>query len=392
MGKKKTSIQIRQEQREASRLACQRALVHARERAKTVDLGRNSRKEGSVLVRYIGAAVRGQFALRSVDTFRSRHYNLSRQVLRLIDHVFCYYQVPHFLYRAMLSREGLALVFGLEHEEEEIWRESGKRRFVRWFAVAAQGGSLAKEMKGILTKKEVHWFLKAPDLNSIRSNLFWAKCAATGIPLTTCQFLTEQLGSKEQQRNLGARTEDLIRFYAAECQDLRGNDLKEITDFVRAMIWEASFSFKGRTHSSMVKLSNEWHQSIYSTKVTTNRSWSQTFAPWLHKRKDHCVQVVELISSRALADEGRKQRHCVFSYEQDCIRNSSKIVSMRWIGPTEGLMHEAEILNRVTIEVDLKSRAIVQIRGRCNRSADEHEMKVIRVWAGDHGLKIEDWA
>lgn len=206
-----------------------------------------------------------------------------------------------------------------------------------------------------------------------------------------CQAYTERFASKVQQRSLGPRANDLIRFLAEECPHLRGNDTQEVMDFVRAMIWDEKFSFKGRTLSSMIKLSNEWHRSIYSTKVTKNRSWPQTFGPWIHEKKDHCVKVVELTSSRALADEGRKQRHCVFSYEENCLRGWSKILSMRWVVPAADLTQEAEVLRRLTIEVNLKSRQVVQIQGRFNRDADEHEMKMVRLWAGQQGFRISEW-
>jgi hypothetical protein len=51
-----------------------------------------------------------------------------------------------------------------------------------------------------------------------------------------------------------------------------------------------------------------------------------------------------------------------------------------------------EVLNRLTIEVDPSSRTVSQIRGRSNRKADELEMKIVRLWAGAHGLRVETWA
>ncbi len=352
MGIKKTKNQIKREEKEAALRACEMALLVAKTKEKASNLGSVSRKGSLVLTRYIGVKPDHSGAIRRFDDYRAKHYNLARQVLGLIDHTYAKYPVPGFLYRAMLSREGLALVFGDQGTAEEIWRECGKRRFVRWFLTTAQGGSLAQEMKGLLTKKEVHWFLQAPLHNSIQKNLFWAKCAAAGIPKVSCQFLTEQIGSKVQQSRMGSRADDIIRFYATEMGKMRGNDLQEITDFVRAKLWDPAFSYKGRTYSSMVKLSNDWHRSIYSTTVTVNRTWPQTLPAWVHRKKDHCVTAVELTSSRALADEGRRQRHCVFSYEEDCMRGWSKIVSLRWIVPSENLLQTAEVLNRITVELN----------------------------------------
>lgn len=391
MDKKKTSLEIRREQREALLLACDRALTEARERAKAQDLGQISRKSWETLSRYIAVPLEGDHAIRAPGTYQTRHYNLGRQILGLASHAFISYRVPRFLYRAVLTRAGMQVAFTLASPDEEMLRECGKRRFVRWFMVAAQGGSLAKEMSGVLTRKEAHYFMQAPTRNSIYRNLFWAKCSAAGIHGEKCQEFTERFASKEQQKQMGQRASDLIRFLAVECQHLRGNDLQEVMDFIRAMIRDPEFSFKGRTLSSMIKLSDDWHRSIYSTTVTKSRSWPQTFAPWIHEKKDHCVKVIELTTSNALADEGRKQRHCVYSYEENCLRGWSKILSMRWVVPADDLAQDAEVLRRLTIEVNHQQKEVVQVRGRFNRDADEHEMKMVRLWAGQHGYRIAEW-
>lgn len=140
-------------------LACERALAEARERAKAGDLGNMSRKGWDVLARYIAVPTDGRYAIRAPGTYHTKHYNLGRQIMGLASHAFISYRVPRFLYRAVLTRQGMQIAFALPNPDEEVLRECGKRRFVRWFMIAAQGGSLAKEMKGVLTKKEVSLLL-----------------------------------------------------------------------------------------------------------------------------------------------------------------------------------------------------------------------------------------
>ncbi len=389
--KKKTEFQLRKEKETQKIEAYQQTLTRVKTKLSENELTGSKRKDAAFLKRYLEVGFGSRFARRSVATYHGRSYNLRKQALNLANHLFVLFPVPLFLYRAVLSREGHGLVFDYDYWEPEAWKENRNQQYVRWFAVTAQGGSLAKEMKGILTKKEAHWFLKAPAGNTIQRNLFWAKCAAAGVSQDVCQFLTEQIGGASDQSALGQRCDDLTRFYANECGRMGPNELREITDFVRAMVRRPEFSFKGRTLGSMVNLSNEWHDITTTNRVTKFQQWPQAFAPWTHEKKDCLVHAIELTTNRALADEGRKQNHCVFSYTQNCLRGWSKIISMRWVGRSGSLLEASDIVNRLTIEVSTTTREVVQIKGRHNRTPDDHEMKIVKLWAGHHGLKLNDW-
>lgn len=389
--KKKTEFQLRREKEQQKVEAYQQTLAKVKSKRSQNELTGSKRKDADFLKRYLEINLGSRFARRSVATYHGRSYNLRKQVLDLVNHLFVLFPPPLFLYRSLLSKEGHALVFDYDDWEPEAWKESKNTQYVRWFAVTAQGGSLAKEMKGVLTKKEVHWFLKAPAQNTIQRNLFWARCMAAGVSAPVSQFLTQQLGGASDQAALGERCDDLLRFYASECGRMGPNELQEITDFVRAMVRRPEFSFKGRTLGSMVNLSNEWHDETSTNRVTKFQHWPQSFAPWTHEKKDCMVHAIELTTNRALADEGRKQNHCVFSYTQNCLRGWSKIVSIRWVGRSGSLLEPGDIINRLTVEVSTSSREIYQIKGRHNRRPDSHEVKIVRLWAAYHGLRISDW-
>lgn len=392
MGKhKKSDIQLKKEKEAIQIEAYQKTLTKVKTKLSEAEIPGSKQKGVDFLRRYLEVPLGSRYARRSYKSFRGRSYNITKQAMALVDHMFVLFPVPLFLYRAVLSREGHSLVFDYDYSEPEAWKENRNQRYVRWFVVAAQGGSLAREMKGILNKKEVHWFLKAPVANTIQRNVFWARCAAAGVSLPVCQFLTERMGDANELAAMGNRRDDIIRFYAVECDRMGPNELREITDFVRAMIRRNDFSFKGRTLSSMVNLSNEWHAERYADREVKLQTWNQSFAPWTHKRKDSTIHAIELTSNRALADEGKRQNHCVYSYTHACARGVSKIVSVRWVGESGSLLETADILNRLTLEIWTQTREIIQIKGKHNRSADPHEMKIIRLWAADHGLKIQTY-
>lgn len=390
MGKKKTKTQIQKEELELKLAAVRRALTRAKDREKADHTGPKKRKDIIFLARYLGVPLASQNAIRARSEFTAKSYNLGRQVVALIDHVFVRYPTPMFLYRSVLSRAGVQLVFGNDQIDVDFWRDCGTQPYVRWFLVAAQGGSLAKAMSDHLSRKEAHWFQQAPTQNSIGQNIFWAQCAAVGIPAKVCQFLTERLGASEMRKAMGDRTEDVIRFYANACGSMRESDLREITDFVQAMVRTPDFSFKGRTFGSMLKLCHEWHHTVYSVRIAQDVSWAPSFQTWKHNLKSSVVTAVELTNNRALADEGKRQRHCVYGYTLACSRGMSKIVSLRWVVPSGEGEYWSQELNRLTLEINPQRRAIVQIRGHMNRLAETNEMKIVRLWAGDHGLLVED--
>lgn len=385
MGKQKTRIQLKKDEELAKLLAIGQALSAAKKQEKAAFTGRQKRKGTDQLRPYIGVGLGNLRAIRYAEDYVAKSYNLGRQVIGLVDHVFVRYRTPLFLYRSVLSPEGVRLIFGAERVAAAD--DCGRSIYREWFFTAAQGGSLAKKMSDLMTKREVHCFLQAPAENSIARNLFWARCFAGGVPARVCQLLTERLASRDQLARLGGRLPDLIRFYANEYSFMRENDLREITDFVGAMIEEQDFSFKGRTFGSMRQLSNDWHRWTFSGKVAVYRSWPQLIDAWQRKHQGEIVRAFELTNNRALGDEGQRQKHCVFSYARLCEEGWCRIVSIRWFVP--GADREDK---RVTVEVNVRHRQIVQIRGKLNRDVTDEEMKVIKLWAGERGYTIADWA
>lgn len=385
MGKKKTALQIKKELEVAKLAAVQAALNKANRQEKANRTEPKKRKDAFFLGRFLGIPAHSNNVIRSRDAFRARNYDLGKQALAYVDHLFRRFPTPFFLYRAVLSRQGVELVFGPQEADPEFWRDCGHRTYARWFIIVAQGGSLAKEMKGQLTKKEVHCFLQAPDENSITRNLFWAKCAAAGVPPKLCQFLTTRMANPKLLEALGDRLPDVIRFYATEHKAMGETELRWITDFVIRSIANPEFSFKGRTYGSMYKLTREWHRTVHASRPRKALEWEKRFRDWDLTLKIGRVRAIELYTTRLLEEEGDRQRHCVAGYDDICARGLAQIVSMRWFAEVGGVKQE---VSRITMEVSPGNRTVVQIRGRYNRKATHQEMQHIRAWAGDLGLGI----
>ena len=85
-------------------------------------------------------------------------------------------------------------------------------------------------------------------------------------------------------------------------------------------------------------------------------------------------QLIELTNGAQLRTEGTALHHCVASYADRCWRGASRIWSLR--------VHRGEKVRHVlTVEVDMKRRAVVQARGRGNRVPSGKPLRLLQDWA-----------
>jgi hypothetical protein len=96
-------------------------------------------------------------------------------------------------------------------------------------------------------------------------------------------------------------------------------------------------------------------------------------------------QVVELTCQAQLLAESRMMRHCVSSYRRKCNSGTSSIFSLRRIDDEDGQTTQRWHL---TMEVDRRTRRIVQVRGKYNRYATTEEFQILRKWAESCRLLI----
>ena len=100
-------------------------------------------------------------AIREVSDFayKGKTKNEYKHMVALIRHLFGAYSVPKYLEDAFI---------------EEC--ENNGDIFASWYMAVALGKSLYKTCtNGILTKKETHWFLQAPEELDIKQAVWWAR-------------------------------------------------------------------------------------------------------------------------------------------------------------------------------------------------------------------------
>jgi hypothetical protein len=176
-------------------------------------------------------------------------------------------------------------------------------------------------------------------------------------------------------------------------------DLAQIGPVVDYIQWrrgeQPDFSMKGRTPGALLRDVEGWHTQLHRTKVAGRVDYEPSgFPPYIKtvsvgrdKTGNHIEvtwRVMEILSGSELADEGRVLRHCVYSYTHSIQSGRTSIWSM-----TRAESHNIE--RRITVEVNNRTRQIVQARGLHNRRQDMDEFRVMKDWADKAGLTISSY-
>jgi hypothetical protein len=150
---------------------------------------------------------------------------------------------------------------------------------------------------------------------------------------------------------------------------------------------EPGFSLKGRTVRSVVRLMTEWHRSL--GRGTGRMEWAPSAlrpmtveVPAIEPEAPPTRwDLVELTSAALLRAEGAALKHCVASYGRSCVSGRSRIWSLR-------RCRDGEPRSVLTIEVDPRRRAIVQVRGLYNRAPAGRSLEIVRTWARREQLTL----
>lgn len=367
--------------RAAKHSAAENALRSYRRQRKEQRPCNTKRKPINELRQYLAVNPRSMYSLRDPEDYRTRKYNVRDQVLALIDHTFVVYKPALFLYDAMLSEAGKSLVFGRtvtrQPHIESAYRD--------WFRTVARGDSLAKLKPNGMTNKETHWFLQAPDGNTIEQNQAWAKARAAGLPRDGCDFVISYLGEEELLDS--PRVAYFLGVLSQHWSGLDEGDRGVVTSYVWDHSQGAQPGLHARSLATLRRMARQWWRAPRPRKPGAFESWTPTFALWEHRQKGILIRATELTSNRALCLEGVRRRHCVGTYTIDCRTGRSAIISMKWLSEAD----PSHIIDAVTLEVDPRYREIVQVQGTANRDASPEEMRLIRLWAHDNRLTLSEW-
>jgi hypothetical protein len=302
-------------------------------------------------------------------------------VWSLAYHLICAYKVPAFLASCWYETDAAA---------------DEKRQ---WFVAHACGASFRSlNLPMTMTRKMEHIFLASQHHLSIEHAIRRAELLALGVPAEFVKAIMSTRLATDLRDSEFWRT--VWIFLTANADDVNPMQIGPIVDYIQAVrhdrghderaefgLPRSEFSMKGRTVQSVLRLMQEWHRSLGAGRASL--SWARSpLEPLLFEEcgpdgseLSRRWQMTELINSAQLRGEGAALHHCVASYADRCYHGLSSIWSLRF--------WQAERIHHVlTVEVDPKRRAVIQARGRANRTASGRPLRLLRDWAIREGLRM----
>lgn len=371
------------------------------------------------------AVIRNTRALETIDHYR---WNLVAFLLRLSRFHERWLDTPDTWKPASEDEE--ALVLGTRHPDQiakaqarslihhlmvryplaefwdAVWFAGGEsnHRQIEWYVHVAQGQNLttATGLPLKLTKRGAHFMNEAPRGVSLLPAIRWGQLRAMGVPSDlVASLLHTRLATDFENDDVWL---PLVRILS-QATDLRVETVGHYVDYLyqRAiedrlryrytlkrktfeMLRREMRAFDGRDPDLIpgqrpAPRPRRWHKAPKVTgwpKQTSVREF-ECQAP---DENDHliCWSIRELNKNYQLVAEGRRMNHCVATYIGKCRSGISSIWSLKsrrneWLHP------------EATIEVDPRSRVVVQVRAKHNARPSPQALFVILQWMENNDLK-----
>ncbi|MFN3852491.1 MAG: PcfJ domain-containing protein [Spirosomataceae bacterium] len=261
--------------------------------------------------------------------------------------------------------------------------------FIRDFIFLAQGGSIKYINSSIpLTQRMRVEFLKSSEGFRVFEAFRYAQVIGLGgDQLLAYRIAYSWLGRNEKRDEV--LWEAFIRILINGGM-FNHDKIGELIDYVRYELNQnPNYTLKGRTLQSLIRQSDSWHntfsknlrkQGLIIWKSGNFENYETTEGT---NEKMVTYKIVELLSNKELTEEGIKMHHCVGSYSYYCEQGRTRIVSLRkynlGIDETERL---------ATIEVDMRSKRIVQAKYRYNQAINSKALSIIHNWASLNGFSM----
>jgi len=344
------------------------------------------------------------------SSWKPQSFNERKQHLEFLRCFVYPYSIPEVLIWA-------------SHASEFVTDMNGRRikapyyNFIRlakgWINDIMGGKSFYKLNRQFFTKMEAHFFLSAEvpytDPVSVLKLYFYAKSRAHSMNHKQSMIIANVFTIKFQNCFRNKHVIGFLELLARTPQyGYESSMLGDISDFVLSKINEKkkTFSFSGRTITSVIKLANEWHEEIRretearrnqadlgyrgrfqanlnEKSVDTSHWKGMNVAQFRYKIEDYTWTVTELKTAQDLVNEGRKMKNCVASYANKCVSGNCSIFSLEILYPTTQIIEKM-----ATLEVTPISRTLVQAKGKCNSTIAPKLKSVVIRWARENRIKV----
>jgi hypothetical protein len=323
--------------------------------------------------------------IRPLEEWTTRTKNDRRRFASLVRHLFAIWPVPTFMDTAWFKRD-----------------TDGGGRQQRWFVHLGAGQNIRTADVPIeLTKRMAHHFMSAQEYLSIEAALRWGQISGLGGYARLFEAVVgTRLGTHFDNDDFWIT---VLRFFVANPM-LDPAQIGPIVDYIHHQRFEPEerigvvaaqaaapaqpqFSMKGRTAASLLRQVETWHRQL-ARSAQYPIEWRPCGIPSFafvegseRSQSNKRWTIREILSSKALTEEGRAMRHCVGSYARSCAKGACSIWSLQ--------VKDRDGARRVlTVEVRLPGKLICQARGKFNVRASEKELQVLQRWASQAALQI----
>lgn len=329
--------------------------------------------------------------IRPVEKWRPKSHSAMRQFASLLRHLLVRYDdVPLFFDSVWLSGP------------DQPWPD---RR--GWYLHVGHGQNIRKcDLPIPMTKKMAHYFMHAPNNLTVDQALRWGQILGLGGDehLARAIFETRLAESFEHEEFWTT----VLRWFITHPMLDRAHvgpviDYLHYQRFVPAPVVAAdrtagprlapqpNLTMSGRTPQALLARVASWHRMLANENRHQISQWRSTGIKGLEfiegSEKNNSAKywaIRELLSSTALAVEGRRMKHCVASYAGSCARGHCSIWTME-VDSSGGC---EKVL---TLEVSNANRQIRQARGKLNRLPTEKERSILLRWAETAGLRLASY-
>lgn len=337
------------------------------------------------------------FWVRDISTWEWNSRNTYKQLKSLIEHLFCEYEVPEFMFQAWIEK-------------------NTNNKHIEWFLHLASGGSARNLFKFPIpiTKKMAHEFICTPFPGySIDDSIRRSQVLGMGGDVRLADAIMMSRLRHEFINNDFWTT--VIQFFIG-IPMLNLDEVGTVIDYINEQKFVSKrtvvngvimnrpenpgFTMKGRNITALIRDTHAWHRELaqlrrqaryandnnsYSYKPDLTSKWSRseyvknfTFTEGKNEKKK-VWNIMEIINASDLYDEGKIMHHCVYSYLSSCLKGSCLIFSLRLFGQS-----------MATIEV--RNSVVVQIRGSYNSRPTDKEIVIINNWAKENYIAMAKYA
>jgi len=339
---------------------------------------------------------RGQWR-KPVEDWRPRSHNRERQFASLLRHLMADYEVPAFMDAVWLRNDSGSARF------RDAWIHVGRGKNIR----------TAKALPMPMSKKAAHCLLSAPEELTFEHALKWAHMQTFTLrPRACAAMLGSRWGSDFEE---GSFWDSVIRFLVTNPM-IAPDKIGPLVDYIYAQKFEGpvllidgdeilrddpphpGFSMRGRDGQALLDQIEQWHRELGRTDARRGKGRKvmdgiYCKSGWMSSRETEKLsadekaiwEFVEILAESDLHNEGRKMRHCIYSYHARVASGICSVWSLRTIrqgGPNDGSMKR-----HLTVEVSSNGR-INEARGFANKLPAGRAETLLRRWANKNRLSF----